>query len=64
MCSSYTADGVLLFRVLDVAAAEVGVIVGNGGDDVMQGQVEAPQVFGIDLYGVLLCFAAPRVDLG
>ena len=49
--------------MLDVAAAEVGVVVGDRGDDVVQREVEAAERFWVDDRRVLLGFAAPGVDL-
>ena len=63
LCPAQPTHGVLLLCMLDIAAAEVGIVVRHGRDHIMQSQVEATQIFRVHLRGVLLSLAAPGVDL-
>ncbi len=58
------AHGIGLVGVLDVGAAEVGVVALDRHDDFVQGQVVAAQRVGVDEDGVLLDFPSPGVDFG
>ena len=63
-CSaSDAANGVLLLGVFDIAAAEVGVVVRDGDDDIVQSKVVTSERLRIDFDGVLLGLASPGVDL-
>ena len=59
--AAQAADGVLLLRMLDVAAAEVGVVVRHGGDHIVQRQVVAAQVLGST--SIVYCLVSPPQEL-
>ena len=54
--------GVLLLRMFDIAAAEVGVVVRDGCYHIVKGEVEAAQIVRVDLGRVLLGLATPGID--
>jgi len=61
--SPQTENRILLLGVLDKAAAEVFIVLGHAGENIMQRQVVAPHCGRVDFDHVLLGFASPRVDL-
>ncbi len=61
--SSKATNGVLLFRVFDVTATKIGIVVGHGRDHIMEREIVAAQRFGIDFDRVLPGLPAPGVDL-
>src|ERR1700730_7678236 len=63
LSSSDTSDRVLLLGMLDIATAEVGVVIGHGHYNFVETKVIATQRLRLNFDGVLFGFTTPRVDL-